>query len=285
MDISFESTWTLLVWLNSACGLFSFKENSIKARKQKIYQLYYCLIYFVLIFMIISGSIIYKDELVFVAICYISGFSLTFVGLSFFEMQRNQAEFEEIFDWCRLIYDISQYKPAIRRKILMKLENLQKKSLRMIKSCLILSLSEYLLVYIIFPILAVFLPEHIYPKYTTTLPFVFPIKNRDNWTVYSLTVMVQAMSIFHVFLHFVYSFFIFFTISIHFVGFLDVILEVVDNFKCSLLIEKDIDKNKRIKNVIGAILNELCEENSKENRLSFNEHIKELADMISSLML
>ena len=136
---------------------------------------------------------------------------------------------------------------------------------------------------IVFAIIGLFLPEEIYPKYTTPLPFCLPIKNRDNWIVYSVTLFIQIISNFTTGIHFIYSFCIFITISFHIMGYLDIILEVIEEIKSYLLIERDFDSTKK-KKVMQA-WNETSEETQQEKHWSYKEQIKELSDMISSLMM
>ena len=282
MEINFQDTWSLIVRLNSMAGLFSFKENSIKTRNQKIYQVYCLATYLLFLFITISGSIMYKYQLIMVFINISMCFVVIIYGLSSFEICRNQVVYDEVFDWCREIYSLNQYHQSMHRKVSNQLNRIQKISLRIIKGFTILCISDMFLVVVLLPIVTLFLPEEIYPKYTTPLPTCLPIQNRDNWPVYGLTVFIQITSCFTLAFHFIYTYCVFTTILIHIMGFLDIILETVEEIKCYILVERDFDQKKE--NVVLEVLKEIHEETQQENPWSYNDQIKILTDMISTLM-
>ena len=116
MANNFEDIWKTLVKINSFAGLFTFKENTIKNRRQKFVK-YFCLFSYIGI-NILLGNTVYLNHTNLMMLI-ISGavqvISLV-VGLSCFILVRNQENYLVVLDWCRNAYNLEQYHPLVKSK-------------------------------------------------------------------------------------------------------------------------------------------------------------------------
>lgn len=75
------------------------------------------------------------------------------------------------------------------------------------------------------------LPENIYPKFRPPQPFELPVRDRDNWTIYSITCIIQVLSVFYSQLQACSYYTFFATFAITFYEYLNTILDDITNFK------------------------------------------------------
>lgn len=109
-------------------------------------------------------------------------------------MVSNRDEIQKLLDWCRKLYDVENtFHPKIQHLAQKKVPWMHRWSFNLTKWIRNITNFEVLIIGLGIPVLGLFLPENIYPKYSLTIPLYLPLKNQDNLMVYLTTTVLESM--------------------------------------------------------------------------------------------
>lgn len=148
-----------------------------------------------------------------------------------FVLLHDQDDSEQI-SWCEKLYDTEKSFPGVVRKLaethLISIEMRSLKALKFLRNFLYLA---GICCTVGITIVGLLLPEHIYPKFTLPVSFYLPFKEQQSWHAFITTVLAHAKVTIDTASLANYIFGVFFCISIHILGFLDIVKEIVGKMK------------------------------------------------------
>lgn len=240
MQGNFEDIWKYFVKINSFAGLFTFKENTMKTRKQKFFQWICNFGFFWFHIMLINT--IHKNlndlmNLVMTVSIYTTGL---FTQMSCLLLVHHQEDFLKVIDWCRNFYSVEKYHPLIKEKAINQINITKNISYKAIKVSFFGFNLDALCVTFGSAILYQFLPINYIGKYQPPLPFYVPFLKLDNWITYSITIFSQYISVYIICQYFIYVFATIAIVSIHFLRYLDLIIATVIQMKIVLMKNQEL---------------------------------------------
>lgn len=227
MADSFEKIWEFLVKINSFAGLFTFKENLVKSRKQRCLKWFCRLNAVCLLIMPINTILMFRNDLMYFIISATFLLTIIFTWFSCFTLLHNQETVLEIIDWCRNIYNLDQYHMLVIPKAWSQLDYTKKFCYKAVKVIFFLFNFDGFLVTIGLAIVFQLKPGEAFGKYQPPLPFYLPFVKQNNWATYAITLFLQTFGLNTLCQHFIYLVAIITTISIHLLRYLDLIYETV----------------------------------------------------------
>lgn len=235
---NFNKIRELIERIDATTGIFFLKDPCEKISiKEKLLMATFPILVFNEGFLFVSTLLVTNFSLI--SVIFTSSLFLTFLLLfgTLAKFTCNKSVLKELLNWCESLYDVPVkfnklvHKPAEAR--LISIGRMSLNTMRVTRFTLLFNSS---MITIGFAIIGIFLPESIYPKFSPPIPFFLPFTNQQTWTAFISTVLV----IFHMATHisimsgFVLAFF--YCISIHILGFLDIILDVIGKIKEDMLI-------------------------------------------------
>lgn len=258
--------------IDTILGLFLLKDSSWKKTTlERFFSLTLKRHVLFSTFLFISTLIVSNFNLISVIFCacFLS-FELTwFVAMK--TMISKKATFYYILAWCEDMYNYeTKFCTKIQEIASAQLASTERKTMKVIKWFAILLYVENVAYTIGVAIIGFFLPERMYAKYQTPIPFYLPFNNQNTLLAYSSTVFVGFMVCIDGAAMTIYTATSFFCITFHILGYLDIIVIAAKQMKTEMW-----------SNYKFFVVEEGKE--GDEGRTTFEEWIKILTDMISDV--
>lgn len=251
MTNNFDNIWKTVVKINSFAGLFTFKENAIKNRKQECFK-WFCLFSYIGINILLSNTVYLNrtDLMMFIISGTVQVISIV-VGLSCFILVCYQEDYLVVLDWCRNIYDFDQYHPLVKAKAINQLGEVNKMCYKILNIMFVVFTADALCITLGFAIICQILPFNIVEEYQPPVPFYLPILEQNNSITYLITVFMQSSGFYILVQYYIYLLAPTIIVSMHFLKYLDLINETVVQMKVVLsrmqLLNSSVDAEIEIK--------------------------------------
>ncbi|XP_063697534.1 uncharacterized protein LOC134828485 [Culicoides brevitarsis] len=236
-NISFYKIRKVLHSLDREVGLFYFKDSSYQRTLYEKYLAFALPIkIFLLIFMIVSTAFVTHFEFLSMIFCV----SLLTVYLCLYSIltkfSRNRKVLQGLVAWCESLYKVEEkFDKSIKDTVTTHLIQMKKWTVIIVPALQITLACLSLTITFAFAVITLFLPEHIYPKFSPPIPYYLPFPNQKTWPAYIITVSVHTQAGLHAatLTSFVFGFF--YAIVIHILGVLDMVLDSIKLLKAELL--------------------------------------------------
>lgn len=182
--------------MDTALGIFLFKDPSCKMTlKDKCLSLTFSAYLLLFILLTVPTLIITNFKMIHVIFCVSL---LTLMLLWCFTIKTfmwNKSVLQDLFEWCESLYDVKKkFHDLIKETAEIQLVVMEKRSLKMIYSLRTFIYVDAFIVTIGFAFIGtIFLPENIYPKYSTPLPYFLPFTNQDTWIAFGTNLIAQTV--------------------------------------------------------------------------------------------
>lgn len=267
---------------NATFGIFLFRDPSVqKTGLEKLLSLIWPTQAIVLVLVLITTLFVTNFALISIILF---GAIVCCVGFLYFTLTKMIWDKEILISflkWCEHLYDIENKFPDVIQEMaethLISMEMRIFKMLKWLRNILYVNSS---FVTLGVTIVGMFLPERIYPKFTLPVCFYLPFKEQHSWHAFITTVLVETgIGVTCAILSNI-IFGLFFCISSHILGFLDLIKEVVAKMRQKMLIKFDESKSSLEPKTLAIIIEKSDNKQKDEGETTFNEWIKIITEML-----
>lgn len=283
---NFDRVWSLLQQMDSLAGVFLFRDSSSKPKSklEKLLSLILPAQAILSIFIFTSTLIVTKFALINIIICVSFAMPFLMCDATLVKFYTNKKTLKNLIDWCRSLYDVEKKFSLLVREIAeTHLETIERRAFKIVRLLQITFYFNACLASIGFVIIGHFLPENIFPKFSVPLPFYLPFNDQRTWLAFITTVVTQTFFAIIVTTLGIFIFGVLFCIAIHILGFLDIILGVIQKMKREMQtnVEVEVQKDSKLQLSTLAIINASLNENS--TKTSFPVWMSIVTDMISDV--
>lgn len=231
MEKSFSEVLQLIIKFTNFGGFYEFNGYNYVPSRKDLIRRYICLAAVLLILTFISTTILLSDESVVhkVIIGLVQQIILN-IALTAYSLSRNRLHYLSLFEWCQKIYNFRTHS-FIDAKIVYRLDCLNDLSVKIVKLVANISIMDVIFGTFIGGFVGHLLPDYIYPDFQPPLPIVLPVRDRDNWTVFLVTLLMQFSGGLVAVLLVAIVLIVIVTICLHIDGYLDVLLIVLKEMK------------------------------------------------------
>lgn len=219
----FNYIWNMLKLSDTVLG------NFVMVEKLNVFQRIYSIAWLLGIssIMFLCASTMYmepKNLPIFfqsIAVLYMYGTAIIQNAL----LLKNKVKYMEVLNWCRTLEASERDNPHMMKAVIRNTKIIKYSFIYVAISVLVTPL-----ITVFQPIIVGQLaPDAIHAKFKPVQPFILPVEDRDNWTVFLITCSIQAFGTFYAFLFpcFYYSMFNTFC-SIYFAQ-MEIILDQINN--------------------------------------------------------
>ncbi|XP_063709139.1 uncharacterized protein LOC134837683 [Culicoides brevitarsis] len=236
--VSFDRIWKLIQESDITFGSFLFtKEAQVKSPSVivKLLKLQTPLNAFLIAFGMISTVVMTNFNITSVIFCLTVSVTSCGFFLSYWILIISRQGIKDLLEWCRKLYDVNRKfqgeVKVIAENRLVQTEAFTVKVFKWIRNLLLFNG--------IFcctggSIISFFLPDDIVPKFEIPVPFMLPFPDQHTWICFITSVVVCQIALVYIALGIIFLSFLFLCITLHILGFCDVILESIEEMKNDL---------------------------------------------------
>lgn len=282
MAFNFGKLWSFYGKACAAAGILKFLEPEKRTRLLTVYQKF-CQFFFTLFVVSMIYTLATQYSNLVVIIIAGAGIVIYFaVGVGPILLVTNYNEFIGLIEWCRAIHDNEDYFHRKVRLVAKRCFSITgHRSMKILKIFTLVLVFDGFACTILFTVISNILPDGmLLEKYHPPFPFDLPFLNEATWKSFTINLVIQTVGIVNGVLLGNAVMSIYFVIFLHLLTYLDVILEVVNNFDYAMKwkYRKELIESEQF----GEVLTEILEDLEPSPELNeFSVYTRIIVDMCS----